>query len=225
MWWLLPRLCVELASVISVMYQCATVHVLWRWNKGNRTGKWFCKIHLSNSMSVNTEFLYFSPLLAGYTLYCSRCRLRVFVSRLTSIEYSEQGSLDTLRCYSSSCVAFFSSGIAVCWLWPAYTIDRGSTCTRPMRRRISPTNCVEFPWRPSRRLTSHAAVEFFAAPSPSRFISSFSKQSLKSSVNLNAVLFLHSLEVLTINCNSSSCNYSSYSIVNKQERLPGSKLY
>jgi len=206
LWWLLPRLCVELASVISVMYQCATVPVLWRWNKGNRTGKWFCKIHLSNSMSVNTEFLYFSPLLAGYTLYCSRCRLRVFVSRLTSIEYSEQGSLDTLRCYSSSCVAFFSSGIAVCWLWPT-------------------TNCVEFPWRRSRRLTSHAAVEFFAAPSPSRFISSFSKQSLKSSVNLNAVLFLHSLEVLTINCNSSSCNYSSYSTVNKQERLPGSKLY
>jgi len=59
-------------------------------------------------MSVNTEFLYFSPLLAGYTLYYSRCRLRVFVSRLTSIEYSEQGSLDTLRCYILLLVSLFS---------------------------------------------------------------------------------------------------------------------
>ena len=32
---------------------------------------------------------------------------------------------------------------------------------RPRRRRISSTNCVEFVWRRSCRVTSHAAVEFF----------------------------------------------------------------
>ena len=32
---------------------------------------------------------------------------------------------------------------------------------RPRRRRISPTNCVEFLRRRSRRVTSHAAVELY----------------------------------------------------------------
>jgi len=36
----------------------------------------------------------------------------------------------------------------------------GGPPVRPRRRRISSTNCVEFPQRRSRRLTSHAAGEF-----------------------------------------------------------------
>ena len=37
---------------------------------------------------------------------------------------------------------------------------RYAATARHRRHRISSTNCFEFPWRRSRRLTSHADVEF-----------------------------------------------------------------
>jgi len=42
-------------------------------------------------------------------------------------------------------------------------IGKATGDRRLRRRRMSSTYRVEFPWRRSRRLTSHAAVEFFRA--------------------------------------------------------------
>jgi len=60
-----------------------------------------------------------------------------------------------------------------------------------LRRRITSTNSVEFPWRRSRRILSTV----------------FRRSYRKKSTYLNAVLFLHSLRrsAITLNCNSSTC--------------------
>ena len=78
---------------------------------------------------------------------------------------------------------------------------------RPRRRWISSTNCVQFPRRRSRRLTSHADVEFSLRCRRHMILYPvFRRNHWK-----NAVLFLHSLQRSTnyINCNSSTCSYYS----------------
>jgi len=70
---------------------------------------------------------------------------------------------------------------------------------RPRRRRISSTYRVEFPWRRSRRLTSHAAVGFFSAPPPSYLMSSFSTQSLNLYCNVHFVSSWHSCTLQNAN--------------------------
>jgi len=59
------------------------------------------------------------------------------------------------------------------------------------RRRISSTNCAEFPWRRSRRLTSHAAVEFLLRR---RILSPAFDAVNKKSAYLRAISFLHLLQ-------------------------------
>ena len=112
-------------------------------------------VYLKLSYRMDAQ-LFFSANFRGR--YCC-VNSTLLASNHIIVSYSPNRTQDAIFQLFLSSLAY-----AVNSAYNHFLEESEAVCSRPRRRRrISPTYRVEFPWRRSRRLIIHAAVDFFRA--------------------------------------------------------------